>query len=62
MKHGSAAQAYTLWMIDYYGRDFVDEMISRKRDLKKMYKADYEDLLEETKRQIKYHEKRIGEA
>ena len=60
MKNGTAAQAYTGWMIDYYGRDFVDQMIATKRDPVKRYKKDYEDILAELKEQIKYHEQRIG--
>lgn len=61
MKHGTASLTYTMWMIDYYGRSFVDEMIATKNKIKKMYKKDYEELLAELKEQIKYHEKRIGE-
>jgi hypothetical protein len=60
MRNGTAAQAYTVWMIDYYGRDFVDHMIATKRDPVKRYKKDYEDILAELKEQIKYHEQRIG--
>lgn len=60
MKFGDAAQKYTLWMQDYYGRDFVDEMIAKKSLTKKMYKKDYEELLKEFNEQIKFHKKRIG--
>lgn len=59
MRYGSAAQRYTLWMEDMYGRDFVNEMIATKSDPIKMYKADYEDLLADLKDQIKYHENRL---
>jgi len=59
MRYGSAAQQYTLWMEDMYGRDFVEEMISTKSDPIKLYKADYEELLEEFNEQIKHHENRL---
>jgi hypothetical protein len=41
MKYGTAAQQYTLYMIDTYGRDFVEDMEKRKRDEVKYYKRDY---------------------
>lgn len=60
MKYGSAPQAYTTWMIDYYGRDFVDEMLRDQGNLKKLYKRDYEDMLKDFNEQIRFHKKRIG--
>jgi hypothetical protein len=60
MKYGIASQQYTLWMIDYYGRDFVDEMEAKKRNVKKIYKAEYQEMIKEFKSEIQYHEKRIG--
>ena len=59
MRYGSAAQQYTLWMEDMYGRDFVDEMIATKSNPIKLYKADYEEMLEEFNEQIKHHETRL---
>jgi hypothetical protein len=59
MRYGSAAQQYTLWMEDMYGRDFVEEMISTKSNPIKLYKADYEEMLEEFNEQIKHHENRL---
>jgi hypothetical protein len=59
MRYGSAAQQYTLWMEDMYGRDFVDEMIATKSNPIKFYKADYEEMLEEFNEQIKHHENRL---
>ena len=61
MKHGSAAQQYTLWMQDMYGRDFVQDMIDKKSTPVKRYKADYEDMLAEFNELITHHLKRIGE-
>ena len=59
MKHGNAEARYTLWMIDYYGRDFVDEMIATKKNVIKIYKKDYEEMIADWKEQIKEHEKRL---
>ena len=59
MRYGSAAQQYTLWMEDMYGRDFVEEMIATKSNPIKLYKADYEEMLEEFNDQIKHHENRL---
>jgi len=59
MRYGSAAQQYTLWMEDMYGRDFVEEMIASKSNPIKLYKADYEEMLEEFNEQIKHHENRL---
>jgi len=60
MKYGTAAQEYTKWMIDYYGRDFVDEMEATKKNPVKFYKRDYEDMLKDFNEQIKFHLKRVG--
>jgi hypothetical protein len=62
MKYGTAAQQYTLTMIDYYGRDFVDDMESKRRNVKKIYKADYEEMIKEFNSEINYHLERIGEC
>jgi len=60
MKYGTAAQEYTKWMVDYYGRDFVDEMEAIKRTTIKLNKKDYEGMIKDWNEQIKYHLKRIG--
>lgn len=60
MKFGSAAQQYTLKMIDYYGKDFVDEMLKKQGEIRKLYKRDYEDILSGFNEQIRHHKKRIG--
>jgi hypothetical protein len=60
MRYGTAAQQYTLSMVDYYGRDFVDHMEAKKRNVKKIYKAEYQEIIEEFKLEIQYHEKRLG--
>jgi len=61
MRYGIAAQQYLLWMLDNYGREFVENMLATKSNVKKMYKADYVAMLSEFKKLIKHHKQRIGE-
>ena len=60
MKYGIAAQQYTVFMVDMYGQDFVDDMFATKSNVKKMYKADYVELLAEFNALIKHHENRVS--
>ena len=60
MKFGTAANEYTKWMIDYYGRDFVDEMEALKRQPVKFYKRDYEEMTKDFNERIKHHLNRIA--
>lgn len=60
MKFGTAAQEYTKWMIDFYGRDFVDQMEAQKRDSVKYCKRDYEEMTKDWREQIREHLQRIG--
>ena len=60
MKHGSAAQQYTIHMIDFYGREFVDHMLDTRRDTHKLYAADYREMIADWSEQIKGHERRLG--
>jgi len=60
MKFGDAAQRYTLWMQDYYGSDYVEEMLSKTKAVKKISKAGYEDMLKDFNEQIAHHKQRIG--
>ena len=60
MSKGSAEGQYTLWMIDMYGQDFVRQMHQDKRKIKKLYKKDYEDMLQHFNELIKYHEERLS--
>jgi hypothetical protein len=59
MRFGSASQQYTTWMIDYYGRDFVDHMLATKNEVWKLYKKDYEAMLKDFTEQIKFHLNRV---
>ena len=61
MKHGSAAQQYTLWMQDYYGADYVKALLTSKNKIIKLYKADYEEMLQDFNDQITNHRERLGE-
>jgi hypothetical protein len=62
MKHGSAEAWYTLWMQDFYGHDFVEKMLRDKGKEKKLYAADYREMLANFKALIKHHEERIAMA
>lgn len=59
---GTAAQAYTLFMIDQVGQDFVDEMIRTKSEPVKLYKSDYEEILAELNEQLRQQEQRLNGA
>ena len=61
MKYGTAANQYTLYMVDTYGRDFVDDMERKKKTEQKYYKRDYEDMIKEWNQQIREQLLRIGE-
>lgn len=60
MKYGSAAQIYTVWMQREYGHEFVEMMLNDRRKIRKLYAADYREMLADWSAQIKHHEKRIG--
>jgi len=61
MKHGSAEAQYTIWMLDWYGKDAVEYMLATKKDPVKYYAADYREMIEDWGQQIMAHERRIGE-
>jgi hypothetical protein len=56
--HGKEAE-YTLYMVDMYGKEFVDEMIELSNKPHKWYRPDLEDLIKDFKAQIKEQEKRV---
>jgi len=60
MKYGIAAYQYQNWMNDYYGKDFVDNMFATKNNVRKLYKADYVEMLAEFNELIRFHEDRVG--
>lgn len=59
MGTGTVAHNYQKWMYDYYGKDYVDEMVSRPNVVKKVSLPEYEDILAQLKKQIQYHEQRV---
>lgn len=59
MKYGDAEKIYTLYMIDMYGRDFVDEMLATKGKPHKWYRPDVEDKIVAFKARIKQLESEI---
>jgi len=61
MKFGTSQIQYTRWMDDYYGKDFVTEMIEKKRHPIKYYKKDLIELTKAWNEQIKEHLARIGD-
>jgi|TARA_R110000796_G_scaffold214800_1_gene330756 hypothetical protein len=60
MKSGSAAQIYTLFMIETYGRDFVDELLSTKGKPFKWNRDEIKRIHDDVKDQIKYQADRLG--
>jgi len=60
MKYGTAANQYTLYMIDMYGREFVEEMENKKREQVKYYKKDYENMVKDWNQQIKEQLERLN--
>jgi hypothetical protein len=61
MRYGNAEAAYTLYMVDMYGREQVDLMINRNQVVKHS-KQDLLDMTADWKQQINFHLKRIGQA
>ncbi len=59
MKYGNAEAVYTAYMIDMYGREFVDHMLMTKSQPHKYTRAEVESLVDEWKDQLKQHEKRV---
>ena len=61
MQYGDGMERYELFMVDKYGRDFVDRLLGEQR-AKRPYKwlrSDLEDLLKDINEEIKVHEKRV---
>jgi hypothetical protein len=61
MKHGSAEAQYTIWMLDWYGKDAVENMLATKKEPIKYYSSDYREMIEDWGQQIMAHERRLGE-
>ena len=59
MKYGNAEAVYTAYMIDMYGRDYVDEMLRTKSEPRKYTRAEVAEMVAEWKEQIKDLEREI---
>jgi len=59
MKHGVAAQNYTMFMIDKFGKSQVDQMLADSNKPIKLYARDYRDMIAEFNAQIKDHRSRL---
>lgn len=62
MQHGTAAYEYGKYMERRYGEVFVQNMLETKRDIRKISRVEYEDLLSDINLKIKQQMHRIGES
>ena len=60
MKFGNKEAQYTLWMIDRYGREFVEHMQATKGNVIKRAAVGYDEFIAKAKAEIAVHKKRIG--
>lgn len=60
MNGGAASHRYRDWMEDMYGKDFVEGMFRDMRKPRKLYTADYREMLSDFNALIKEHKERIG--
>lgn len=60
MKYGNAEAAYTAYMIDMYGREFVDHMLETRSEPKKYTRSEVAEIVADFKAQIKEQEARVA--
>jgi len=60
MKHGVALAEYTLWMINKYSGEYVEEMLATTKKSVKIYKKDYLEMTAKWNEEIKFHLDRIA--
>ena len=60
MKHGTAAQVYTLYMIRKFGKRQVDNMLANQSSAIKLYAKDYREMLADFNARIKTEKQRLG--
>jgi|GEM_PF-883121 len=60
MKFGNKEAVYALWMIDNYGREFVDNMQATASTIIKRSTADYDEFIAKANIEIAQHKKRIS--
>ena len=61
MKHGTSQASYTLFMETKFGAGVVQEMLDKKKRVRKISKAEYKEMIEVWNQDIKNHLERIGE-
>ena len=61
MKFGNKEAAYTLFMIDWFSREFVDYMKSKEKTIIKRSALVYDEFVSVTHKEISDHKKRIGQ-
>ena len=60
MKFGNAKQVYTLYMIDMYGRDGVENLIQESKKTIKWVRSDLIELIKEIRERIRQEESRVS--
>lgn len=60
MKFGNKEATYTLWMVEKFGREFVDYMLDNIKTITKRTARDYEEFTASANAQILIHKSRIG--
>jgi len=59
---GSGHEAgYAAFMINMYGKDFIEYLHKKSREVKKWNRSELLELIDHFKEQIKYHKERLGE-
>jgi len=62
MTHGTAQIAYTRYMQEEYGDKFVAQMLREKKNILKISTAEYKDMVDDLKIEIKKEKIRLGEC
>ena len=60
MKFGNKEAVFTLWMIDKFGREFVDHIHAMQKTVIKRTAQDYDEFTKSANLEIAGHKKRIG--
>lgn len=60
MKFGNKEAVFTLFMIDQFGREFVDHVHDMQKTIIKRSASDYDEFISLARKDIAHHKKRIG--
>lgn len=60
MPGGGHEAGWTLYMMEMYGKEFIEELKILSKQTKKYYRDEVEEIKADYRRQIKEHEERIG--